>query len=75
MKKKQNEINGNLKHSGLVLQMIDSQPYFFYSFFFLKNNNYSKQEIYNNLLGHLEDGLLKYKIAKLLVYINEPVEQ
>lgn len=36
MKKKQNEINGNLKHSGLVLQMIDSQPYFFLFLFFSK---------------------------------------
>lgn len=54
--------------------MIDLQPHILYSFF-LKNNKYSKQEIYNNLVGHLESGLPMYKIAKLLVYVNEPVEQ
>lgn len=54
--------------------MIDLQLHFLNSFF-LKNNKYSKQEIYNNLLGHLEGGLPMYKTDKLLVYINEPVEQ
>lgn len=52
--------------------MIDLQLHFLNSFF-LKNNKYSKQEIYNNLLGHLEGGLPMYKTDKLLVYINEPV--
>lgn len=47
---------------------------FFYSFF-LKNNKCSKQEIYNNFLGHLEGGLAMYKTDKLLIYINEPAEQ
>lgn len=52
--------------------MIDLQLHFLNSFF-LKNNKYSKQEIYNNLLGHLEGGLPMYKTDKLLVYINGPV--
>lgn len=49
--------------------------YTFFNSFFLKNNKYSKQVIYNNFLGHLEGGLAMYKTDKLLIYINEPAEQ